>query len=413
MTEKVIFRISEIIDIDKLERESDRLLMLGVAIAVCFHALLGMYITFNKPVLPVVNQIPFDIIVKPPRLKKQFTIGRRSIRKSYRYRKTAAARMPSGSFPVKSPALPGVPLPGLDMDVNGDRDELKSPVDESLEAMEKKLSIPKDIIPPDYRLFTDTGDYKSMIIVPPGNKMAVQGYTHIPVAVGRYLNPPDTLRYAIHNLAGTLKYYTNIHAAADRQVHLFKPSVVEEIIDAVTNLRDTSDREIYRYPFIYITSSTPFRLTDDEKYNLGWYIYSGGFLVIDNGMSGKNTRKSLINMVRDAFFRTIEVLDGTPPFVDYGTFKLIGHGHELYHCFFDFDEGPPGKKEITGIFLGHRLVGIIADSYGTSWYDRSNEKHLKMGVNMVVYAVTREKGSYSYGSGKWTYQPRQYATNIW
>ncbi len=98
-------------------------------------------------------------------------------------------------------------------------------------------------------------------------------------------------------------------------------------------------------------------------------------------------------------------------------FLPIPNDHPVYHCFFDFDEGPPNGAELNlsrvvgasggnkrsrtipkqvhyleGITIDDRLVAIYSDKgYAIKWAaDTNNEPQLKMGVNMVVFALTQE-----------------------
>jgi hypothetical protein len=87
-------------------------------------------------------------------------------------------------------------------------------------------------------------------------------------------------------------------------------------------------------------------------------------------------------------------------------FVPLQNDHPIYHVFFDFDDGPPPGGEVSnrnyrravyyleGVFLGDRLVAVYSDKgYGRFWErETENEPHLKMGVNMVVFALT-QKGS--------------------
>jgi hypothetical protein len=101
-------------------------------------------------------------------------------------------------------------------------------------------------------------------------------------------------------------------------------------------------------------------------------------------------------------------------------FQPIPNDHPLYHCFFDFD-GPVQGSEVDmtststvgdqgslargqsmakqvlyleGIWLENRLVAVYSDKgYGMKWKDMTyNEPQLKIGVNMVVFALTQAGG---------------------
>ena len=87
-------------------------------------------------------------------------------------------------------------------------------------------------------------------------------------------------------------------------------------------------------------------------------------------------------------------------------FHLLPNDHPIYHSFFDFNGGPPPGGEIRrgpldhgipsphleGIYLDGRLVAVYSDKgYALVWEaEFGNKPQLKMGVNLVVYALTQE-----------------------
>ena len=100
-------------------------------------------------------------------------------------------------------------------------------------------------------------------------------------------------------------------------------------------------------------------------------------------------------------------------------FLPIVNDHPLYHSFFDFSDGSPQGSDIgyielveefspasvnksrklsksvhylEGIWLDERLVAIYSDKgYVVNWTQMSNnDPQLKMGVNMVVFALIQE-----------------------
>jgi hypothetical protein len=93
-------------------------------------------------------------------------------------------------------------------------------------------------------------------------------------------------------------------------------------------------------------------------------------------------------------------------------FLPIPNDHPLYHCFFDFDKAPRGSEldetidegklragwepvfYLEGIWIKNRLVAIYSDKgYSISWErDYDNDAQLKMGVNMIVFALTQKGG---------------------
>ncbi len=160
-------------------------------------------------------------------------------------------------------------------------------------------------------------------------------------------------------------------------------------------------QDLFRTPFVYITTNQAFELTKHELENLAFYLRHGGFVVADNDQAHLEygpAEASLRAMFRQALGRDAR-------------FVPLPNDHPIYHVFFDFDGGPPpgseagiglsavtGKASVVpyleGIYLGDRLVAIYSDKgYGAFWErEFENEPHLKMGVNLVVFALT-QKGS--------------------
>ncbi|MFC1692587.1 DUF4159 domain-containing protein, partial [Candidatus Latescibacterota bacterium] len=229
----------------------------------------------------------------------------------------------------------------------------------------------------------DTGQFKAMIIQDPTNKQEISGFVYIATAWGTQLRPPDNLKRAVINLVEAVNRYTNINAKVD--THLFLDS-----------------RKIFETPFVYIVIDQSFEITEIEKKNFGDYLRSGGFAVLDNGTPEQEygqAEAALRKILRDSLGADAKFLP-------------IPNDHPLYHSFFDFDDGPPQGSEVAlnyiqasartrptpavhyleGIWLNERLVAIYSDKgYAIKWKDLSNnEPQLKMGVNMVVFALTQE-----------------------
>ena len=87
-------------------------------------------------------------------------------------------------------------------------------------------------------------------------------------------------------------------------------------------------------------------------------------------------------------------------------FQMLPFDHPVHHSFFDFNDGPPPGGEVEGgaggislpsphlegIFLEGRLVAVYSDkAYGQIWQQEfENEPQLKMGLNLVVFALTQQ-----------------------
>ena len=200
---------------------------------------------------------------------------------------------------------------------------------------------------------------------------------------GKQLRPPDALKKAPINLAAAVNRYSrNLDAKIDTHVSLDSPKIFEA-------------------PFVYITSDKQFNLTKDEAANFGNYLRNGGFAFIDNCASSDKLERveaALKQMLRDTLGSDVK-------------FSPIPDSHQLFHCFFDFNNGAPGgyedhitksegdwlvsrKMKLEGVWIGNRLAVVYSNNgYCHSWNKaKNNDAQLKFGVNLVVYAVQQENG---------------------
>ena len=377
-------RISEIIDFKRLEHESRKFLYLGFFFAILFHAVVGLFITYERITVKTAEQriIKLRLIELP--MTDPYFIKKPLQRKIYqRYRKKTVARLPETSKKESAKSSFNVEMPEDRYEVEIDEDSGKYALSvsevlaDSLLTEDETSRLPKDIIPLKNKILNDIGRYKAEIIIDPHNKKAIQGYTHIAIGWGEQLTPPDTLRASIRNLVRVINEHTNIHATRDKRVRLDSP-------------------ELHQYPFIYITSDKSFTLTESEANSLGGFMRGGGFAIFDNGVPEFETGhiwRSFQKAIMDA---------GGPE--NYFWIRPISQSDQLYHCFFDFDNGaPPGTIPIShlpdnvpdvllGIYLKRKLVGIYCpQGYGRSWGDQKNAAQLRMGVNLVVYALSQGK----------------------
>lgn len=428
-------RQTDILDLKRLEHESRKFLYIGFVLAVCFHATL--FISYPHRRIPVLETqfIPVDLIVRRPRLTKPLMIEKKSVSGKYAYRKKFAPGKPSRDITTKFPLKQIEMYHDFSMELDYDTVIQSDILSDSLQIEENIALLPKDIIPLKNQTFHDNGKYKSTIIIPPENKMAIQGYTHIAIGCFEHFTPSDILTRAVYNLTDALNFYTNIYATCDQNIHFSFSSKIDESdhIDRyeltlyeqqkLQNYYRKPERIIFKYPLIYISADKSFELTKNEMQNLINYLSSGGFVIIDNSVPehrNGNIGKALKKMMQDALkaFNMTAYIDYTPlgpvtryrpaDYIHDKMFKPIPNNHDLFHCFFDFENGPPGgywadstsKNILEGIYLDERLVGLYVNGYGLSWDDRRNEDQIKMGVNMVVYALKQGKGRYNDKTGK-------------
>ena len=225
-----------------------------------------------------------------------------------------------------------------------------------------------------------------VIIDHTGNKN-ISGYVYLCYADGSHMRAPSEIGRGLINLAGAMRRWTKIDTKIDDRISL-------------------SSSSIMNMPFIYVGYDGRFDLTEAEQNNLRKYLENGGFLVLENlePVMSQKLASSPFKSVFQSF---------TGP---HGRIEPLPKNHSIYHCFFDFSDGPPlgsvtrdtapGRQDVEnmddphipkyleGITIGGRLVAVCSTKrYVEKWKDNANnEPQLKMGVNMIVFALTQEGG---------------------
>jgi hypothetical protein len=152
---------------------------------------------------------------------------------------------------------------------------------------------------------------------------------------------------------------------------------------------EISSDNFFSYPFLFMTGHGNINFSDYEARRLREYLDNGGFLYADDdyGMD-KAFRREIKKVYPDADL--VEL-----PF-SYG----------LYHCLFDFPNGPPKTHEHNGkppqgfgIIRGGRLVVYYTYESNPSdgWVDPEVHKDpedkrqeaLRFGTNILVWALTQ------------------------
>ena len=389
---------SDSIDIGKLERETKKLFFLGLLVAILLNAAGGAVFMFLRTEVRIARPPIIEFVTIRPRMTRVMQIDRRHTGVRVLQRKEPIHRYINNTVQPRPRWLqtPDIPLNLYEFSFDTEVMSIQTPVlfEDFIETKtsrepEKHISMKEELLSLND---LDTGQYKAMVVQDPASKQNIRGFVYIPTVWGAELKPPDNLKRAFLNLVEAINRFTDITAKSDPHLYL-------------------DSRKLLTMPFVYITTDTAFELTKIERRNLGNYLRNGGFALIDNGTpeydSGQ-AEASLRQMLRDA-------LDAD------ARFQPIPVSHPVYHCFFDFDDGPPIGDEIRmadtsstgfqgisarasympepvnyleGIWLGSRLVAIYSDKgYARKWKDYSNnEPQLKMGVNIVVYALTQRGG---------------------
>ncbi|MCB9262820.1 MAG: DUF4159 domain-containing protein [Flavobacteriales bacterium] len=159
-------------------------------------------------------------------------------------------------------------------------------------------------------------------------------------------------------------------------------------IDPADQTVEVGSSDIYNYPFIYLTGHGNVVFSDNEADNLRKYLEAGGFLHIDDNYG-------LEKFIRPQMKKVFPELD----------FVELPFTHTLYSQKFKFPNGLPKIHEHDGkppkgyglIYQG-RLVCFfdVECDLGNGWEDfgihgdseETRQKALKMGANLVQYALT-------------------------
>jgi hypothetical protein len=179
-----------------------------------------------------------------------------------------------------------------------------------------------------------------------------------------YANPSS-----LANLLATVKERTALRVAArERVVRLTSP-------------------DLWEVPYLYMTGHGNVRFTDDEVRILRRYLENGGFLHADDNYG-----------MDESFRREIARVFPNKRLVE------VPADHAVYHIVYSFPTGLPKIHEHDGlpaqglgIFNGPRLAVFYSyqSDLGDGWEDPDvhsdpaalRETALRMGVNLVVYAV--------------------------
>ena len=384
--------ITDVIDIKKLERESNKILLVGICVAVMFHTLIGTLLLLKKPHITAFKPIVVDLItISPPRMTRPFTIRKKIFRKRLLTKKPFTIGKPDIGFQKILPLWmysPGL-LDTVTIDIRNELfsffsiDELDKPYvpddfiieDGITRYTENIISMKEEMITIKNIEASNEGQIKGLTIYNPENKMSITGIVYIPHLWDSSW-PSKNLSPGVLGLVDAVRLYTDVIAKADKHLNFW------------------TNRSI-RNPFIYIGIADLWKYKKFDVQFIREYLLNGGFVVFENlyYVSLHTTAEaSLKQFIRDALGSQVRI-------------NPIHNYHPLYHIFFDFDDGPPpgavikNKDDhvisipidyIEGIFLRDRLVGIYSNKgWGRIWRMRgstSSPQH-RIGVNMVVYAL--------------------------
>lgn len=159
-------------------------------------------------------------------------------------------------------------------------------------------------------------------------------------------------------------------------------------IAAEEDVVETGSRDIFLYPYVYMTGHGNVVFSDADASNLRKYLTGGGFLHIDDNYG----LDKFIRIELKKVFPELELVD-------------LPHDHPIYHQKFDFPKGLPKIHEHDGkpsqglglIYQGRLVVYYTFEcDLGNGWEDQRihndpEEKRLqalRMGANIISYCFT-------------------------
>ena len=155
-----------------------------------------------------------------------------------------------------------------------------------------------------------------------------------------------------------------------------------------THIRLT-DKEVYQYPYLYLTGHGNIRFTENEVISLRSVLMNNGFLHADD------------NYGMDVSFR--RELKRVFPNKELVT---LPNDHPIFHSYFSFPNGLPKVHEHDGnppqalaLFEKDRMIVLYTyeSDLGDGWEDASvhedpwpiREAALQMGVNIIYFSLTQ------------------------
>ena len=167
-------------------------------------------------------------------------------------------------------------------------------------------------------------------------------------------------------------------------------------VDTQERVVPLSSEEVFRSPFCYLSGHKLVEFNGEERKNFQAYVERGGFVFVDD------CNHDIDGLFAKSFERQMADIFGEE------ALQKIPNDHDLYSCFFEFEDGPPTTSiELNG--WGDDLVhdylkaievdgriGVLYSNkdYGCEWdYDFRNKRWLaqdntRFGVNIVLYALT-------------------------
>ncbi|MFM9945373.1 MAG: DUF4159 domain-containing protein [Bacteroidia bacterium] len=160
-------------------------------------------------------------------------------------------------------------------------------------------------------------------------------------------------------------------------------------MDATEGTVEPASKEIFNYPYVFMTGHGTFIFNENEADNLRNYLIGGGFLHIDDNYGlDPHVRPQLKKI-----FPELDLIE-------------LPFNHPIFHQKFDFTNGLPKIHEhdakptqAFGLLYQGRLVCLYTfeTDLGNGWEDYgihgdsedARQKALKMGANIIQYVFSQ------------------------
>ncbi len=147
--------------------------------------------------------------------------------------------------------------------------------------------------------------------------------------------------------------------------------------------------DMVRHPFVFMTSEGYFKLPDNEERNMREFLERGGFVLADD---------CVFRAREDRFFRDyVKLINRLFPD---NKMRKIPYDNEIFHCYYDFDQGAPHLQGVphgayglfepgTGRIMTICTPGDIHCAWCLKWFGKKRDMEgVKMGINIIIYFLT-------------------------
>ena len=206
------------------------------------------------------------------------------------------------------------------------------------------------------------------------------------VAVSQIPKLNSAFKIARLKYSGGGDWYNDPNEEVNLLNYVRQNSIID--VNPVYEFVEITDDKFFTYPFIFMTGHGNIVFTDFEAKRLRTYLENGGFLYADDDYG-----------MDKAFRREIKKIYPEQNLIE------IPYSFGLYHCHFDFPNGPPKIHEHDGkpaqgfgLFHNGRLVLYYTYESNPSdgWNDpevhgdtrQKHEDALRFGTNLIVWALT-------------------------